>query len=63
MLVGVSLESFEELVRQVSQVEEGALGFSLEARQLMDRRGQNIHVTLVVTTLARATDFQVKVRI
>lgn len=50
MLVGVSSEGSEKLVRQVSQMEEGTLGLSLEARQLLDRRGQNIDVTLVVAT-------------
>lgn len=50
VLVGVCSEGSEELVWQVSQVEEGSLGISLEVRQLLDCRGQNIHVTLVVTT-------------
>lgn len=49
VVVGVWLESSEKLVRHVSQVEEGGLGFSLKVSQLLDRWGQNIHVTFVVT--------------
>lgn len=50
VLVGACSEGSEELVWHVSQVEEGSLGFTLKARQLPDCWGQNIHVTLVVTT-------------
>ena len=50
MMVGVCSKSFEKLVWQVSQVEEGTLGVSLKARQLLDSWSQNIHVTLVGTT-------------
>lgn len=50
VLVGVCSEGSEKLVWHVCKVEEGSLGFTLEARQLPDCRGQNIHVTLVVTT-------------
>lgn len=43
-------EGFEELVGQVSEVEKGRLGLSLQVGQLLYRRGQHVHVTLVVAT-------------
>lgn len=42
------LESFEQLVGQVSQVQERALGFSLQVCQFANCWGQNIYVSLVV---------------
>lgn len=53
LLSVVSSKSSKKLVFQVSQVEEGTLGFPLEACQLLDCGGQNVHMTLVVTTYRR----------
>lgn len=44
----MSSESFEQLVGQVPQVQERALGFSLQVRQLANCRGQNVYMSLVV---------------
>lgn len=48
--LGESSEGSKKLILHVSQMEEGTLGFSLKARQLLDCRGQNVYMTLVVAT-------------
>lgn len=49
----VSSKSSKKLIFQEAQMKKGTLGFPLEACQLLDCRGQNVHMTLVVTTYSR----------
>lgn len=50
VLEGLRSEGFEKLVWHVAQVKEGTLGFPLQVCQLLHRRGQHVHVTLVAAT-------------